>query len=317
MIRVALVVGIDDYSKSPLKSCVNDATAIARTLSRHHESANFEIESMLSPGVKVERKTLRKALETLFAARNEVSLFYFAGHGLLKSTGGYIVTADAERYDEGISMEDILTLANKSEALEKILILDCCHSGAFGVSASNSNQLSHLAEGVTVLAATRDTDTAIESADSGLFTELLLEALDGGAADVRGHITPGSVYAFIDQALGGFGQRPVFKSNVTRFTSLRRVAPRIAFDTLTRLATHFRDSNEVLSLTPAHEPTHPEADPNKVKIFQDLQKFFAVGLVLPVDADFMYYAAVDSKGCRLTALGRYYWKLIKRNKLYY
>ena len=38
-------------------------------------------------------------------------------------------------------------------------------------------------------------------------------------------------------------------------------------------------------------------------------------LVVPVDEDHMYYAAINSKSCRLTALGAQYWQLATENKL--
>ena len=63
----------------------------------------------------------------------------------------------------------------------------------------------------------------MEQGGGGVFTRLVVAALQGGAADLRGHITPGSIYAYVDQALGAWDQRPIFKTNVTRFTSLRKV----------------------------------------------------------------------------------------------
>ena len=38
----------------------------------------------------------------------------------------------------------------------------------------------------------------------GVFINLLIESLNGGASDILGNITPGSVYAYIDQVLGAW-----------------------------------------------------------------------------------------------------------------
>ena len=65
------------------------------------------------------------------------------------------------------------------------------------------------------------------------------EALKGGAADVTGHISIAGVYAFIDKALGPWEQRPIFKTNVTRFTSLREVKPQVDITVLRKIATYF------------------------------------------------------------------------------
>ena len=46
-------------------------------------------------------------------------------------------------------------------------------------------------------------------------------------ASIIGNISPGSVYAYIDRSLGPWEQRPVFKTNVNRFVSLRKVNPPI------------------------------------------------------------------------------------------
>lgn len=41
----------------------------------------------------------------------------------------------------------------------------------------------------------------------------------------------------------------------------------------------------------------------------------SVGLVIPVNAEFMYFAAINYKSCRLTALGYQYWRLVNEGKL--
>jgi hypothetical protein len=56
-------------------------------------------------------------------------------HGYIKSTGGYLVTVDAKKYDEGVSMDDILSLANQSKGKKRKYILDCCHSGVMELRA--------------------------------------------------------------------------------------------------------------------------------------------------------------------------------------
>ena len=158
----------------------------------------------------------------------------------------------------------------------------------------------------------------------GLFTSLLLEALSGGAADITGHITPGGIYAYIDKALGPWEQRPVFKTNVTRFTSLRNVIPQVDISTVRKICTYFVDENSELAMDPSFEPTNdqsvihevvePYANPTNTKIFADLQKLEGIGLVVPVGEEHMYFAAMNSKSCALTSIGKQYWRLV-HNKL--
>ena len=149
----------------------------------------------------------------------------------------------------------------------------------------------------------------MERAGHGVFTGLLLQALHGGAANVLGKVTPGSVYSFVDNALGAWEQRPVFKTNVSQFVALREVAPLIAEETLRKLPDWFPEASFVFPLDPSFEPTEATYNPENGDIFAQLQKCNRHSLVEPVDAEHMYYAAIESTGCRLTALGAYYREL--------
>jgi hypothetical protein len=314
MMRKALLVGINAYPTAPLKGCVSDAAAIATLMERNGDgSPNFDVKLKTDVPTKSELKGL---IVDLFDGNNDVALFYFSGHGFLNAIGGYIVTPDYKKYDEGVSMDEILTIANKSGAKDKIIILDCCHSGAFGSPTVSGTATAQLIEGIVVLTASRDSESALEINGHGVFTSLLLDALQGGAADLRGHITPGSVYAHIDQALGPWDQRPVFKTNVTRFTSLRTVNPPVPSDMLRKIVEYFPSPEQEYPLDPTYEFMNTGiAKAENVAVFKHLQKFESVGLVVPVGEEHMYFAAQNSKSCRLTALGHHYWRLVKEKRL--
>lgn len=79
------------------------------------------------------------------------------------------------------------------------------------------------------------TQYAQEVGESGIFTRLLVDALNGSAANLTGDVNPGSVYAYIDQSLGSWEQHPVFKTNVRSFTTLRKVQPPIILEDLQKL----------------------------------------------------------------------------------
>lgn len=310
----ALVIGIDNYTTSPLRGCVNDATAFADIMETNDDgSTNFAVRRHMNVSSKA---TLLSMIADLFEREMDTALFYFSGHGLLNEVGGYIVTPDHRRYDEGVSMNDILTLASKSRIRDKIIILDCCHSGVFGSPQHTGGSAALLAEGMVVLTASRASEEAIEVNGRGIFTNLLLDALKGGAADLRGHITPGSVYAYIDQALGPFDQRPVFKTNVSRFTSLRTVKPALSLFDWKQITVYFPTPEHEFPVDPSYEFTNERvANPDHVAKFKILQKYNRVGLVVPVGEDHMYFAAQNSKSCRLTALGAHYWRLVSKNRI--
>jgi uncharacterized caspase-like protein len=321
--KLALVIGINDYPVYPLKGCVNDATAVAEILRKNGDgSPNFDVH--LSTNVPT-RAALRALIKKLFSSNADLALFYFSGHGYLNEIGGYIVTPDFAADDEGILMDEILQIANLSKAVNKIIILDCCHSGAFGDPKLLGGKMAQISEGMTILTASKDKETAVEVNGHGIFTNLLLAALEGGAADLNGQISPGSIYAFIDHALGPWSQRPVFKTHVTRFSSLRTVNPQIPLSILREIVTIFPDPQKPLELNPSfeftnspdvkHEIKEPYADLENVAKFKKLQKMAGQGLVVPINTEHMYFAAMNSQSCQLTPLGMHYWQLIKENRI--
>ncbi|NEU12098.1 caspase family protein [Methylobacterium sp. BTF04] len=327
--RKALIVGIDYYTDlTQLHGCVGDANAVATVLGRHYdESANFTAPKVLvAEGVHnlVSRKNLRDAIEALFADKTEISLFYFAGHGFVDETSGFLCSSDCRDGHDGLSLHDVMVLARNSPAANKIIILDSCHAGVAGNRAGgDSADLSH---GMTILTASTEKQYSFEGGNGapGVFTNLMVNALEGAAANLIGDVTPGSVYAHIDQSLGPWGgQRPVFKTNVQKFVSLRRAKPPIDFEDLRKLATYFPEEGFLLQLDPSYEPersqeqkndpTIPAPDPTKNAVFKTLQKYVTVNLVCPVDAPHMWHAAMYSKSCRLTILGEHYRRLISGN----
>lgn len=315
--RKALVVGIDQYSQCPLHGCCNDADAISELLSKNgDDSPNFSVK--LKKNV-MNKSTLRQLVEECFSGNEDLALFYYSGHGHVDSIGGYLVTPDFSDHDYGVSLQDILTIANGSKCRDKIIILDSCYSGYMGNINTVGQNTAIINEGVTILTASQCSETSLETNGHGLFTSLLLEALSGGAADVTGHITVGGIYAYIDKALGPWEQRPVFKTNVTRFTSLRDVVPPVDIAIIRRICKYFSNENSEFSLDPSFEPTNslndnheliePYADLEHTKIFADLQKLESVGLVMPIGEEHMYFAAMKSKSCALTSMGKQYWRL--------
>ncbi len=321
--RKALVVGINNYASSPLKGCLNDSEAIKDLLANHENGdPNFDVWKKDNIPTKGE---LRRLIEQCFDGDADVALFYYSGHGYIDNVGGYLVTPDYSSGDWGVSLQDVLTIANKSKCKERIIILDSCFSGFMGSISTEGQNTAVINEGVTILTASRNYETSKEIDGHGVFTSLIIEALKGGAADVLGHITVGGVYAFIDKALGPWEQRPVFKTNVTRFTSLRDAEPQVEIKTIRNIKEYFPDEEAEFSLDPSFEPTNTPEDDHKVIepyakkentiVFSELQKLEGIGLVIPVGEEHMYFAAMNSKACKLTAIGKHYWRLVKEGNI--
>ena len=161
-------------------------------------SKNFDSVQILD---KCDKATLSASIKKLFSGRADVALLYFSGHGA-DDDGGYLVTTDFDATCYGVRMNDVMTWANESKCRNKVVILDCCFSGNMGESLLVNNK-SVLGDGVTVIAASQPDETSVERNDiqHGLFTDLLLQGLSGGAADINGRITPAGLYSYVDQAL--------------------------------------------------------------------------------------------------------------------
>jgi hypothetical protein len=212
-------------------------------------------------------------------------------------------------------------MANDSPSKNKIIILDCCHSGATGGVSILHPTASLIGKGVTILTASKSDEVSLEVNGHGIFTNLLLDALQGGASDITGNTTPASIYAYIDKALGEHDQRPMFKTNISEFTSLRKMPAKVPPEIIRKLVEYFPTPEDEFKLDPSYEDTNspevkhllrkPYAVTEHTLVFKDLQRFQSVGLVIPVDAPYMYFAAMESRSCKLTALGYHYWRLVK------
>lgn len=314
--RSALLVGIDDYPTAPLSGCVNDARNLAELLQRNEDrSPNYTCHLMLAPGESITRAKLRKAAEDLFKTNAESVLFYFSGHGTESNLGGYLVTPDASAYDEGVPLTDILTFANQSSIPHVLILLDSCFSGAFGSIPATSSETPNIRQGVSVLTASRASELAVEKDGSGVFTNLVCGALEGGAADPLGAVTAAGVYSYVDQALGPWDQRPLFKAHVSTLVPIRQCRPAVPLEVLRRIPEWFAQPDAELPLDPSYEPEVEPHDVEKEKVFGHLQRLRAARLLEPVGEEHMYFAAMNRKGCVLTPLGRHYWRLAKEQRI--
>jgi hypothetical protein len=292
--RKALVIGIDYYEAiSSLTGAVNDAYSVKAMLDRHADgSVNFGVRLMTgtSPSDVIGRQEMKEAIRELFSGDAEIALLYFAGHGYIEATGGYLGAGDCKTGDDGVPLAEIMTIANQSRTPNKVIILDSCYSGVAGSHPMHA-ALAEITDGMTILTASTAEQYANEENGSGVFTDLLVDALGGAAANLVGDVTPGGVYAHIDQSLGPWAQRPVFKTNVKRFVSLRKVQPPLELADLRRISEFFPSAGFEYQLDPSYEPERnegepdsnvPSPDPKNTAIFAILQKYNRVGLLAPI-----------------------------------
>lgn len=325
--KKALLIGINDYPNgNKLTGCVEDINCLKSVIERNSDgNVNFHVKLM--PDEQSSENAM-EAIKELFNDTSDMAMLYFSGHGFINDTGAEIVFPNnlltTGSYYKGIQMKDIMEVVNASKVRNKIVILDCCHSGSMGKYKLEETG-SLLTTGVSILTACREDETAMEMGGHGIFTEQLCEALRGGAADFLGNITMGGAYAYIDRAFGAWGQRPIFKTNVTEFAPLKTVTPQVPLYEILKITSLFATDNDAIRLDPSYEFTNsptekheiikPYAIEENVLKFKTLQKLQSIGFVKPVGEEHMYFAAMNSKTCVLTELGKYYWRLVKNNKI--
>ena len=130
--RVALVIGISKYQSVPrLANPARDAEAMSALFKK----AGFEVvESGRDLGISDLRKSIRQFSDTSRDA--DMSVVYYAGHGIEVDGTNYLVPADAKLAsdfdveDETISLDRVLKALDGAKRL-KLVILDACRDNPF------------------------------------------------------------------------------------------------------------------------------------------------------------------------------------------
>jgi serine/threonine protein kinase len=228
----ALVVGISEYPTDPLQFCAADGQAISEVLTMPEYGASV---TMLLDG-EATRLRLLEQLQQLFTSDADHLLFYFAGHGVMATYGGYLVTVDASSVEPGVDLPLVgrLIRAGARAGRTTTVLLDCCHAGAMtfqtehgslpllGASALGES-LPALPEGNVLFAACRPDELAYEYPDlgHGIFTHHLLEGLLGAAANEDGAITASSLHEQVARSLAGnVGQTLVYRGDIAGYLVL-------------------------------------------------------------------------------------------------
>ena len=143
MARQALLIGVsrfDDPRLSALNAPAQDVAALAEVL-RDPARGGFE-EVILS--LDEDYLTVRDRLATLFESRDpdDTVLLYYSGHGVLRRGNRLFLATPSSDLDRpqarSIAAAEIRDLMDQSRAERQLLILDCCHSGAFGEHAKGA-----------------------------------------------------------------------------------------------------------------------------------------------------------------------------------
>lgn len=191
----ALLVGAHEFPNDPdnlpqLHGPPHDVRALCAVLSNRDTGlvARDDIVSMMNPT----KAKAEHAIHEFFSAgqRDDVLVFYFSGHGRLTRENKLFLcicdTATPRIQITGIAATTLRDCMEASEAQTFVVILDCCHSGAFRGGALHSDVLG--GRGTFLLSSSRAHQLADDGNGLGPspFTAAIVHALEDPASDIDG-----------------------------------------------------------------------------------------------------------------------------------
>ncbi len=214
----ALLIGnssypADEHNLQTLRGPVKDIAALNRALIDPGTGLFADVDVTLLPEATSARAI--RALGRFFstAARDDVLLLYFSGHGKLDQIGRLHLcmqdTDSADLLSTAVSSTRISEFADASRARNVIIVLDCCHAGAF-----RGGELGDAVAGPGryVLTSCRGTqlanDATVENGTS-FFTQHLVDGLLDAAPDQDGdgYVSFSDLYAYVDRRLREAGKQ--------------------------------------------------------------------------------------------------------------
>ncbi len=230
MSRDALVVGISTYQCLPsLNAPSHDAEAIAQRLQTDGDFRVARMPEIVQAGqsrigfkTQVTVTELEAALIRLFKPKGtnvpQTALFYFSGHGLQKDAGvqeGFLATSDANPSAGfyGLSLFWLRRLLQESPVRQRIVLLDCCHSGEL-LNFLEADPGARSGTDRLFMAASREYEAAYESmiGKYSVFTQALLEGLDPTRV-ANGTVTNYALTDWVSKALKREMQQPLFENS--------------------------------------------------------------------------------------------------------
>ena len=232
--RLALLIATYHYQDTGLRQLTapaHDAEALAAVL-EDPAIAGFEVTTLINEP----QHRVGEAIGDFYRdrRRDDLTLLYFTGHGLKDDDGRLYLAMTNTRRDSllftALSAEQIDQAMEGCVSRQKVLVLDCCYSGAFPAGRiAKADASVHALErfqgrGRTVLTASDATQYSFEGdqphgqATPSVFTRYLVAGLRDGSADLDGDgdITIDELYSYIhDRVVEEMPQqRPKKQDNV-------------------------------------------------------------------------------------------------------
>lgn len=223
--RLALIIANYEFEDSKFNRLVTpsqDAEALIQVLGQTEIGGFHTI-----PLINESHHTISRQITRLYQQRkrDDLLLLYYSGHGIKDEYGDlYLAVKDSESETlpaSAIEAAFIRRLIDKSHSRRKVVILDCCFSGAFGTGGAKSilgtsSGMQDILEGNgygrVVLTASNSVEYAWEGEQlmgeprPSVFTQHLVGGLRSGEAALNGdgYITLDELYDYVyDRMLAG------------------------------------------------------------------------------------------------------------------
>lgn len=216
--KFALIIGnsqYDDSNLSRLQAPDLDVHGLEEVLKAPAIGQFDEVTTLLNESTATVRRAVARFYER--RRRDDLLLLYFSGHGVKDDHGRlYLALRDTETAllaGSAIEASFITGRMDHSVSKRQVVMLDCCHSGAFtagakaaqGVSVGTAEAFEGSGLGRVVLTATDSTqyawegDRIVGDAEASLFTHFVIDGLKTGAADrdEDGVITIDELYDYV------------------------------------------------------------------------------------------------------------------------
>ncbi|MEU7524747.1 caspase family protein, partial [Saccharothrix sp. NPDC042600] len=215
--RLALLIATYEYEDAGLRRLTtpaHDAETFAEVLA-DPSIAGFEVTTLVNEPLH----RVGRAIGEFYRdrRRDDLTLLYFTGHGLKDDEGRlYLAMTNTVRDNllfTGLAAEHVDQAMEGCASRRKILVLDCCYSGAFPAGRlAKADPSVHALErfqgrGRTVLTASDATQYSFEGggdqprgrAAQSVFTRYLVAGLRDGSADLDGDgdITVDELYSYV------------------------------------------------------------------------------------------------------------------------
>ncbi len=234
--RWAVLIGVNKYQRlTPLRFCVSDTRGLAEALTNYCGVPKSNVLLLTDDQENQHLKPLRLNLQGQVseflkkASARDTVLISFSGHGFDRDGQSFLCPLDFDGDQPGLTgwrADELRTMLQDCRAAQKLLFLDCCHSGAavsisgFGASPQVVGEAFAKSQGLITFAGCRRDQSALESDKyrRGVFANALIRGISGEADfDHNGIVDSDELYRHVQfevpiaaqEVIPGHQQTPV------------------------------------------------------------------------------------------------------------